>query len=197
MSKNDHSLKQEDFSLSWIRLLIQGLILLALGIILTISSIMDTQTIVMSAREFSWLPVVGFIVFLLGLQEIVEAFITKIPREFLQNLQVGILDCVIGGLIIFSLSDSPQRLGLMIAAFLIVRGTVRIVLTQTLHLPNALLTSFLGVLSIVLGFLISFKWPTDAGWFLSFCLAVEIAFRGWAMMMFSFWVRKVNKLRSN
>ncbi len=193
MDNTNKSFEDESYSISWIRLFIQGLILLGVGITFAISSVMNTDAVIMSAREFSWLPAAGLIIFILGLQEILDAFITKIPREFLQNLQVGILDAAVGGLIVFSVSDSPQRLSLMIAAFLIVRGTVRIVLAQALNLPNAVLTSFFGVVSITFGFLISFEWPTDQGWFLSLCLTVEIAFRGWAMMMFGFWVRKRQK----
>ncbi len=193
MDNTNKSFDDENYSISWIRLFIQGLILLGLGVTLAISSVMDTEAIIMSARGFSWLPAAGFIIFILGLQEIVDAFITKIPREFLQNLQVGILDAAVGGLIVFSVSDTPQRLSLMIAAFLIVRGAVRIVLAQVLNLPNAVLTSFFGIAAIAFGFLISFEWPTDQGWFLSLCLTVEIAFRGWAMMMFGLWVRKRQK----
>jgi len=193
MDKITKSFDDDNYSISWIRLFIQGLILLGLGITFAISSVMNTDAVIMSAREFSWLPAAGLIIFVLGLQEILDAVITKIPREFLQNLQVGILDAAIGGLIVFSVSDAPQRLSLMIAAFLIVRGTVRIVLAQALSLPNVVLTSFFGIVAIVFGFLISFEWPTDQGWFLSLCLTVEIAFRGWAMMMFGLWVRKRQK----
>ncbi len=190
MDKTNKSFEEENYSISWIRFFIQGMILLGLGITFAISSIMNTDAVIMSAREFSWLPAAGLIIFVLGLQEILDAFITKIPREFLQNLQVGILDAVVGGLIIFSVSGPPQRLSLMIAAFLIVRGAVRIILVQALHLPNAVLTSFFGIIAILLGLLISVEWPTDQGWFLSLCLTVEIAFRGWAMIMFGLWVRK-------
>ena len=190
MDKTNKSFEEENYSISWIRFFIQGMILLGLGITFAISSVMNTDAVIMSAREFSWLPAAGLIIFVLGLQEILDAFITKIPREFLQNLQVGILDAVVGGLIIFSVSGPPQRLSLMIAAFLIVRGAVRIILVQALHLPNAVLTSFFGIIAILLGLLISVEWPTDQGWFLSLCLTVEIAFRGWAMIMFGLWVRK-------
>ena len=190
MDKTNKSFEEENYSISWIRFFIQGMILLGLGITFAISSVMNTDAVIMSAREFSWLPAAGLIIFVLGLQEILDAFITKIPREFLQNLQVGILDAVVGGLIIFSVSGPPQRLSLMIAAFLIVRGAVRIILVQALHLPNAVLTSFFGIIAILLGLLISIEWPTDQGWFLSLCLTVEIAFRGWAMIMFGLWVRE-------
>jgi uncharacterized membrane protein HdeD (DUF308 family) len=44
--------------------------------------------------------------------------------------------------------------------------------------------------SVILGILICFEWPTNEGWFLSLSLNIEIAFRGWAMIMFSLWLKK-------
>ena len=192
MNNTENSFQNDAFTISWQRLLIQGGSILILGLIFALSSILNTDAVIMSAREFSWLPVSGLIIFMLGVQECLEAYFAKIAREFHQNLQVGILDTVVGGLIIFSVSDDPQRLSLMIAAFLIVRGAVRIALAQALRLPHIISTSLCGAVSIIFGILICFEWPVNEGWFLSLCLNTEIAFRGWAMMMFGIWVKKRN-----
>ncbi|MCK5829117.1 MAG: hypothetical protein KAH20_02325 [Methylococcales bacterium] len=190
MEQTEDSNQEEKYPVSWKRLLVQGIIILLLGLVLSISSIVNADAIIMSAREFSWLPVGGLILFFLGVQECFEAFFAKISREFHQNLQVGILDTVVGGLIVFSVSDDPQRLSLMIAAFLIVRGAVRIILARVLCLPHAISTSLCGFISIISGILICFEWPSNEGWFLSFCLNMEIAFRGWAIIMFGLWIKK-------
>ena len=180
----------ERYEISWKRLLMQGTIIIVMGSVLALSSFFNTDTILMSARGFSWLPLSGMVIFFLGLVECLEAYSAKAPRDFYQNLQVGILDAVIGGLIIFSVSEVPQRLSMMIAAFLIVRGLVRIALVRALHLPHAVSTSLCGLVSIILGFLICFEWPSSEGWFLSLSLNIEIAFRGWAMITFSLWLKK-------
>jgi len=190
----ENSFQEKKITLSWKRLLVQGVIIMLLGQILSLSSLLKTDIIIMSARGFSWLPVGGLIIFILGLQECLEAFFAKDSREFHQNLQVGILDTVVGGLIIFSVSDEPQRLSLMIAAFLITRGAVRIALVQALKLPHIVSTSLCGIVSIVSGVLICFEWPANEGWFLSLCLNLEIAFRGWAIIMFGLWVKKRNSI---
>ena len=78
----------------------------------------------------------------------------------------------------------------MIAAFLIVRGSVRISLVHALDLPQALSTTIFGAISIILGLSLFFEWPTTQAWYMSFCLDIEIAFRGWAMMMFALWVKQ-------
>ena len=190
MSNFDKLFQLERYEISWKRLLIQGTIIIVMGIVLALSSFFNTDTIIMSARGFSWLPLSGMVILFLGLVECLEAYSAKAPRDFYQNLQVGILDTVIGGLIIFSVSEVPQRLSMMIAAFLIARGLVRIALVRALHLPHAVSTSLCGLVSIILGFLICFEWPSSEGWFLSLSLNIEIAFRGWAMIMFSLWLKK-------
>ncbi|NOQ36326.1 MAG: hypothetical protein GQ569_10585 [Methylococcaceae bacterium] len=179
----------ERFEMNWQRLFVQGAIILLTGGVLALASLVQPDAVVMSARFFSWLPLCGMVILSLGLLECLDAFFAKEQREFFQNLQVGVLDAVIGALIIFSVTETPIRISMMIAAFLIVRGIVRITLVYALHLPQTLITLVLGVISIIMGFMLWQQWPVAAGWFIAFCLSIEISFRGWAMMMFSLWVR--------
>ena len=180
----------ENFDINWRRILIQGALLLVFGFNMVLASIFKMNTMVLGAMEFSWLPLSGMIILLLGLQECTEAFFSKISREFHQNLQVGILDTVIGALIVLSVSDMPDRLSLMIASFLIVRGSVRVILIFALKLTQSLPTFLCGITSIIFGILLFLKWPTQDAWFISLALNAEITFRGWAMIMFALWVRK-------
>jgi len=186
----EKTFSSENFDVNWRRILIQGIFLLLIGFNLAMASIFKSDTMVLSASEFSWLPLSGMIILFLGLQECMEAFFSKISREFHQNLQVGILDTVTGALIVLSVSDLPARLSLMIASFLIVRGSVRIVLIFALKLTQSLPTFLCGVISILFGILLFLKWPTEEAWFISLALNTEIAFRGWAMIMFASWVKK-------
>lgn len=176
--------------MNWPRLLLQGLVILVMGLILAAASVLNSNAVIMSARSFSWLPLCGMTLLGLGVLECIDAFFSREQRDFFQNLQVGVLDFVVGGLIIFSVADDLSRLSLMIAAFLMVRGMVRIALSYALWLPQVISTVICGVVSIMMGFMVYWGWPTFAGWFIALCLSIEIAFRGWAMMMFSFWVKR-------
>jgi uncharacterized membrane protein HdeD (DUF308 family) len=186
----EKTFSSENFEVNWLRIFIQGILLMLIGFNMALASIFHVNAVVLNAKEFSWLPLSGLIVLFLGLQECTEALFSKISREFHQNLQVGILDTVTGALIILSISGLPERLSLMLASFLIVRGSVRIVLNFTLKLPQPLLTLLFGVISIVFGICLLFEWPTTEAWFTSLALNTEIAFRGWAMMMFALWVKR-------
>jgi len=186
----EKSSRFERFTMNWQRLLIQGSAIFLMGLTLVLASTLNPDAVVMSARYFSWLPLCGIVILALGLLECLDAFLAKEQRDFFQNLQVGVLDTVVGGLVILSVAQSPARLSSMIAAFLMVRGIVRITLTYALQLPHIISTAVCGLISIMTGFMVFLEWPTPAGWFIALCLSIEIAFRGWAMMMFSLWVRK-------
>ncbi|TRW90785.1 hypothetical protein [Candidatus Methylobacter oryzae] len=185
-------LTYERFEMDWRRLLVQGILIALTGATLAMASAFNPNAIVLTARHLSWLPVSGMVILSLGLLECLDAALTKEPRDFLQNLQVGVLDAVIGTMIILSVTEEPSRLSMMIATFLIVRGIVRATLAHALQLPHILVTSLGGLISVIMGFLIWKQWPTGDGWFMSICLNIEIAVRGWAMMTFALWVRTQN-----
>ena len=176
--------------MDWRRLIVQWFIVMFLGVFMALASVINPDAIVLSAREFSWLPMSGMLIFVLGLLECLDALLAKKQRDVLQNLQVGVLDTVVGALIFLSVSGTIYRLSLMIAAFLMVRGIVRIILAYALELPLRLTTSLGGLVSIISGFLIFQEWPVPDGWFISLCLNIEIAFRGWAGITFALWIRR-------
>jgi uncharacterized membrane protein HdeD (DUF308 family) len=182
----------ERFESDWRRLLVQGALIVLTGATLAMASALNPNAVVLTARFLSWLPASGMVILSLGLLECLDAALAKETRDFLQNLQVGVLDAVIGGLIILSVTEDPSRLSMMIATFLIVRGIVRITLVHALKLPHTLATSMGGLISIIMGFLLWKQWPTAEGWFISLCLNTEIAVRGWAMMTFALWIRSQN-----
>ena len=180
----------ERFEMDWRRLLAQGIVIMLMGMGLILVSTVRSHVIILSARDLSWLPASGMVILALGLLECLDAFLAKESRDFLQNLQVGVLDTVMGALIIFSVAEEPARFSLMITNYLIVRGIVRITLIYALQLPRAALSSIGGLISIVMGFMVWMGWPSTAGWFLSLCLNIEIAVRGWAIIIFALWVKK-------
>lgn len=179
----------ERFEMDWRRLLVQGTLIVLTGATLAMASALNPDAMVLTARHLSWLPISGMVILSLGLLECLDAALAKETRDFLQNLQVGVLDTVVGGLIILSVTEEPSRFSMMIAAFLIVRGIVRITLIHALRMPYTFATTLGGLLSIIMGFLIWMEWPTGDGWFISLCLNAEIAIRGWAMMTFALWIR--------
>ena len=182
--------RTERFEMNWQRLLVQGLLILLTGLTFAFASILKSDAVVMSARLFSFLPVCGMIVMALGVLECLDALLAKELRDFIQRLHVGVLDTVVGAFLILGVSETVERLSLMVAAYLLVRSVVRMVMAYVLRLPHAIVTVVCGVTCIGLGLMVWLGWPTNEGWFLALSLSIEIAFRGVVMMLFAFWVKE-------
>lgn len=174
---------------NWLRLLIRGSLMLLIGVGLVAGTVFQHDVIIMQVRDFSWLPVCGFVVLAVGLLECFDAAIAKELADFFLNLQNGVMDVIVASLIIFSIGGDPARLSLLIAAFLIIKGIFRIILAYVTRIPNIVSTAIGSSISIILGLLIWLGWPSSAGWFLALCLSAEIGARGWAIMMFAFWIK--------
>jgi uncharacterized membrane protein HdeD (DUF308 family) len=179
----------ERFGTDWRRLLIRGAIMLCIGATLVIAALFKPDAMLMSARDFSWLPAAALVVLTVGFLECFDAYIAKELRDFFLNLQNGVLDVVVAVLIIFSIGDDPARLSLMIAAFLIVKGTMRIILAHATQLPHKTSTITGACVSLLLGLLIWMEWPSSAAWFLAVGMSADIGLRGWSLMMFAFWLK--------
>ncbi|MFZ2172000.1 MAG: hypothetical protein WAW61_20455 [Methylococcaceae bacterium] len=181
--------KIEYVGTDWRRLLIRGSLMLLIGAGLVVATVFKHDVIIMQVRDFSWLPVCGFVVLAVGLLECFDAALAKELGDFFLNLQNGVLDVVVASLIIFSIGDDPARLSLLITAFLIVKGIFRLTLAYATQMPANVSTSVGAGVSIILGLLIWLEWPSSAGWFLAFCLSAEIGLRGWSLIMFAFWIK--------
>lgn len=179
----------ERFGTDWRRLLARGAVMLFAGVTLVLAALFNPDAVVLYARGFSWLPAAALVVLAVGLLECFDAAIAREQRDFLMHLQNGVLDGVVGGMIVFGTDVDPARLSLLIAGFLMVKGILRTILAQAAQVPHRISTLIGAGVSLLLGLLIWGEWPSPAAWFLAFALSAEIGFRGWALMMFAFWVR--------
>ena len=155
--------RTEQFEHNWQRLLVQGFLVLLTGFTFAFASVLKSEAVVLSAKLFSWLPVCGMIVLALGVLECLDALFAREMRDFLQRLHVGIMDVVVGAFIVLGISESVEKLSLMIAVYLLVRSLIRMILAYTLRLPHAVVTVVCGVTCITLGLMVWLGWPTMEG----------------------------------
>ena len=184
--KNFHYQRTE---INWWRLALEGLLILLTGLTFAFASAIKSDAVVMNARLFSWLPICGIVLSSLGILSCIDAVFSKDTSDFVQKLHTGILDTTVGLLIILGISQTPERLCSLIAGFLLIRGTTRLAMAYTLGYRQIFLTLLSGVVPILLGSMVFLGWPNSEGWFLSLCISLEIATRGFAMMVFGLWVR--------
>jgi len=143
----------------------------------------------MLGEQFSWIPVVGMIVFVVGILRGVDAYMSKTIQGYLLNMQGGVLDVFVGLLVLFSINGEPKDLVLLVSGYMLTQGVLRNVLISAVTIRNPKSSRITGLISIVLGMLIWSGWPTSEPWFLAFSLSVDIGFRGWALIMLASSIR--------
>jgi uncharacterized membrane protein HdeD (DUF308 family) len=179
----------ERFGTDWKLLLIRGVFLFMAGGALALGAWYNPGASIFRATGFSVLPLSALIVVALGCLETLDGVFATELRNFMFHLQMGVFDLVVGLVILFSLGGSPERLVLLVVAYLIVKGVLRWSLAYVAQLPDRTAIAIGSGVAIVLGLVLWIK-PLTPGWLLAFAVSVEIALRGWAFIVFALWLKK-------
>jgi len=161
---------------------IRGWMMIVFGAVIAFLCITSPEVYILSAN-FSWVPVVAISVILVGALRCLDAFSTVSAQGFLVNMQGGILDIVVGFLVLFGINGQPENMSLLIVGYLLSQGIYRNVILTVAKIPNPLSNRITGVISIIFALLIWFNWPTSSPWFLALALSADIGFRGWALIV--------------
>jgi len=186
-SKNNTELRQFTSRPLWYRIRGTSMILIG-GAIASLCII--APKVYMLGENFSWVPVAGVLVLLVGVFRCIDALATETAQGFLVNIQGGILDIVVGFLVLFSISGQPDDLHLLVVGYLVSQGIYRNILLSVAKVPNPLSNRITGFISIILGILIWIDWPTSATWFLALSLSIDVCFRGWALIVLASALKK-------
>ena len=185
----DHFLPQRN------ALLTRGLMLASTGFLLTLLSIIEPGVIIMSQTS-SWLPLVAIVITTAGILAGMDAYASRHSNDFFINLQIAALDLVTGVLLLTELSTTAEKLILLSAAYLLIKGLFRFFAAITVHLPHARAVLTGSLLSILLGTLLWQEWPFTSLWFICFCLSADIMTRGWALIRLGVWLRALHADRN-
>lgn len=167
----------------------RGVMMMFSGIGLAIMCILAPDVQMLSI-DYSWLPFVGFMVIVVGILRSIDAWKAKSLQGFILNIQGGILDVVVGSLVLFSVGGEPSQLNYLVAGYLITQGLLRNALLLVVKINNPMSNRITGIVSVILGIMIWMDWPSSAAWFLAFSLCVDIAFRGWALIILAASIRQ-------
>jgi len=179
-SKDSSELKQFTANPLWYQ--IRGYLMVLIGGGIAILCLISPNVHIFGETN-SWLPVIGVVVFFLGVFRCVDAFTTETPQGFLVNIQSGVMDIVVGFLVLFSVGDAPENVSLLIVGYMIIQGIYRNIILSVAKVPNPTSNRITGLISIILGICIWSDWPSSATWFLALSLSVDISFRGWALIV--------------
>lgn len=163
----------------WFRF--KGIMMLALGSVLSLFSIV-APNMQMLGTSSSWLPFAAALIMLAGILRCVDAYTAASKPMLLVNVQGGMIDLVCGFIILTSVGETMLTFSLLVAAYLLIQGLFRIMVTFMLEIPNAKPARIGGGVSVLMGLMAWMNWPFSDLWFLSFALSAEVAIRGWALM---------------
>ncbi len=168
----------------------QGSFVALIGTLFALASLVNTEISILSVTGFSWLAIIGLLILILGILECIDAIFSIEICDFMQRMNAGVLDVVFGVLLLFGISDTPDRLSLMIALYLLARSLLRALFAIKLKIPQLGFNLLASLISFLLGLMVWLEWPTHESWFFSFSLSINLAFRGLLMIFFGLQIRQ-------
>ncbi len=191
MSKN----KEFDATSQFIGLrnffMMRGLIMIIYGGLFATLSIVSPAVRILSETN-SWLPMAAFMIMLSGFLMIFDAIISRHKDSFLMYAQLAACDIVVGIMILAELDNDALNLSLLLAFYLISRSFLRIFAGMKIHFPHSRSVIISGFIGFLLGVIIWLQWPYYSLGFLSFVVCLDIALRGWSLLVFGMWLRELH-----
>ena len=138
--------------------MLRGGMMFVFGSLVSIFSVV-APNMQMLGTSASWLPVASFLMLLVGILRIVDAFASDRKSLLLMNMQGSIIDLVCGFVILTSIGETVLTFSLIIAAYLIIQGLFRVIYTLVLEIPNPKSARIGGGFSVLLGVMAWMNWP--------------------------------------
>ena len=135
--------------------------------------------------------VLGIILIVSGVFTIIGAFWAgKWSALFLQLL-VGILYVMVGMAVRDSPLESIALVTMFMAAFFIVVGAFRIIVSVIERFPQWGWALINGVVTLLVGLIIYDSFPLSALWVIGLLVGIELLFNGWTWIMLSLVIRQI------
>lgn len=149
---------------------------MALGIVLILSGIYAIYA--GEAATLASVLVLGLVLLIAGVAQIIGAFVARGGGHVILALLVGLLDIVVGAMLLQHPGIGALTITLLLAALFVFGGIYRIVTALWLQFPQYGWVALSGVVSFILGVLLWMQWPLSATWFIGFAVGVNFIFAG-------------------
>ena len=131
-----------------------------------------------SAATIASVVVLGIVLMLAGVVQIISGFMARGAGHVILLLLIGVLDIVVGLMLIEHPNAGALTVTLLLAALFVFGGIYRFVAALWLQFPQYGWVAASGVVSTVLGVLLWAQWPNSASWFIGFAVGVNLIFAG-------------------
>ena len=166
---------------SWIWFVALGVTLIFLGSLALVVPLVFTLTTV---------TFVSLMLILGGSAHAVGAFWTRDWPSFFSHLLIGLLYLVVGFVSLEEPLQFAAGLTLMLAAFLMVGGLYRIILTLRFRFEHWGWMLANGIITFVLGVMIWRQWPFSGTWVIGTFIGIEMLFSGWTWLVLGLSMRR-------
>ncbi len=162
---------------------------LALGILLCILGLVAVAYAV-SASLVSVL-FLGWLLVGSGLFQAILVFRVQRWSGFFLHLLAGVLEVVVGVLLVSAPAETALALTLLLAVYLLVGGSFRAIAALYLGFPGAGWSVVGGLLSFLLGLALWRQWPLSGLWFIGVCVGSDLLVHGVAWIAFALNARRL------
>jgi uncharacterized membrane protein HdeD (DUF308 family) len=153
----------------------------ALGVLLIIVGTMAIGASMMAT--LATVLVFGTLLLIGGGMQVVGAFFSRQWRGFFLGVLTGLLYLIVGMLMVSNPLEAAAGLTLVAAVFLMIGGTVRIVVALSERFESWGWVLLHGVITAALGVLIWRQWPVSGLWAIGLFVGIEMLFSGWSWLM--------------
>jgi len=127
--------------------------------------------------------VFGALLIVAGVSQILHALQWRNSLSLSVHVPIGILDFVVGAVMLSHPVATIFGLTLLLAAFFVVSGVYRVIVAASVRFPTWGWQVASGIVSIVLGALVWREWPASSLWLLGTFVSLYCVVNGWAFLM--------------
>lgn len=135
----------------------------------------------------------GILLIAAGIAQLVSTFHCGGWRGVLLHLLVSILYLVTGFIVLEKPYEGAVGLTLILAAFFLTTGLIRIVVALKERFPGWGWVLLSGAVTALLGVIIWRQFPESALWVIGLLVGIDLIFGGWMWVMLGFMFRQIPK----
>jgi len=163
---------------------------LGLGIAMIVAGSFALGWSCITVVTFSITWMFGFLMLASGIGEIIGSFWVGRWSGMLIHLLIGVLYALVGMMIIDQPESAAIQLTLIIAIFLMVAGSFRVVFAVSEYFPGRGWVLVNGAITFMLGLIIYKQWPASGLWVIGLFIGIDLIFNGWAWVMLAIGLRR-------
>jgi uncharacterized membrane protein HdeD (DUF308 family) len=151
---------------------------LGLGVLLVVLGLLALSEMVFVTLV--WVTYFGFLLLFGGLSQIVSAFSSRVGSGFFLQLLVGVLDAIVGVLLIARPVQGALVLTALLGLSFLIGGLFRIGAAASLQYPRWGLSALSGAIAVLLGVIILRDWRDNWEWIIGLFVGIDLLSRGFS-----------------